>query len=239
MYSFHGLHSELQLPTIPENQTQKVTMHLKLWKVYVCNALSTTTNTSRSWNRVILWMKNEWIYEWMDVLSQKAFKAEGSRVSERWGFLFLILRKSDLLWGFYPIKKAKAQSGLGIPSLRSPSKTISPPFPTNTHIQYIQDCCWPGKNRGNAIPLITPWSQRLWRAHMCSTLVSEGSQKGEKQKNHYRWIWKHRAWTTWVFHHNGAQVGFRAKKDLVYIVNLSWYHHVGVIVLAKLPTSTR
>lgn len=38
----------------------------------------------------------------MDALFQQAIRAEGSRVSERWGFLFLTLRQSGLLWGLIP-----------------------------------------------------------------------------------------------------------------------------------------
>lgn len=187
-----------------------VILHLKLRKVYVCNALPTTTNISRAWNRVILWMKNEWIYEWMDVLSQKAFRAEGSRVSERWGFLFLTLWQSDLLWG--SLRKAKAQCSLGLPSLWSPPKTIAPSCPTTTRIQLIQNCCWPWEKRGNAVPLITPRSERLWRAHTCT---APQSTEGAMEKGKTGWSGSTEHEPPGIFTTLGLRMASEPKEDLV------------------------
>lgn len=109
MYTFHGLHSELQLLSISQNQTQIVVFHLKLWKVYVCNAWSTITHIYRAWNS---YFRNEkWMNLWMNGCSFP--KRPLGQKNVRWGFLFLTLRQSDLLWGLTPWGRLKHKAVLG------------------------------------------------------------------------------------------------------------------------------
>lgn len=175
MHAFYGLHSDLRLLSISENQTQRVILHLKLRKMYVYNALSSTTNISRPWNRVILWMKNERIYEWMDALFQQAIRAEGSRVSERWGFLFLTLRQSGLLWGLTPRGRLKHKVFLGYLHFGLHHKPSPLPAPQPHASSLFKIAAGQVKTEG--MPFLSSLlNQRGCEGHMCATPWStEGS----------------------------------------------------------------
>lgn len=163
-------------------------------------------------HRVTLWMKNERIYEQMDAFSQKAIRAEGSRVSERWGFLFLTLRESDLLWGLTPWGMLKHQAVLGY--LHFGLRQRPPPLPAQQpHASNLFKIAAGQAKREGMLFLSSPLDQRGCEGHVCAAPWStEGSWKREKQKNHYRSVWKHRSWTTWVFTTTGLRMASKPKK---------------------------
>lgn len=206
-------------------KTQRVILHLKPCKVYECNALYVYVKFMNvlycvppilpEYKQSYLRVKKECIYEWTCVLSKKPLGQRAVAVRRRERGSFPNTQTDWSLLGFGPIRKAKPQSHLGITSFWSLSKTISFPCPITTSSSLFKNAAGQVKTRGNGFP--SPLlKHRVCEQHSPTALwPTEGSWKREKQKHHCRMIWKHRAWATQVIHHNGAEDGITAKRNLV------------------------
>ena len=73
-----------------------VTLHSKLWKLYVCNPASTTALFPER----EMGLFYEWSYEWMGILSQKPIRTADIRASGRCGFLSLAPQSGVLSAGW-------------------------------------------------------------------------------------------------------------------------------------------
>lgn len=160
-----------------------VILHSQLWNVYVCNAPSTTAIfLEHEMGLLNEWKTNEFMNEWATSFS-KSHQDRGQLGVRKVGVSLPNPSDSPISSGAWPMRQTKAQSSPGVPSFCSLPKTTSSPWPTNTHWQFIQECCWPSEKRECNSSPVTPWSEKLWRACMCSALLSGGvREKGDTEE---------------------------------------------------------
>lgn len=161
-----------------------------------------------------LWVKKECIYEWMDLLSKKPLGQRAVAVRRRGGSF----PNTQIVWsllGFDPMRKAKPQTILEHLHFGLCQRPSPLPAPQPHHLVYLRMQLSRWKEEG--MPFSHhPLKQGVCEWHIPTALwPTEGSWKWEKQKNHYRMIWKHRAWAMWGIHHSGAEDGITAKRNLV------------------------
>lgn len=160
-------------------------------------------------------MKNEWIYEWMGILSQKAIRTEGSWVAER---CFLFSSTPQTVWsplGFNSWGRLKHRAILGC--LHFALHQRPPPLPVPpAHTSSLSRSAAGLVKMGYAIPLLSLLDQRSCEGHARAVPCSlEGWEKREKQRSHSRSIWKHWAQTIWVSRHRmRPRTTMRAKENL-------------------------
>lgn len=170
------------------------------------------------------WKIDEFMNEWMS-FPKKPLRQRAVGCQKVGSFPYL--RESDLLWGLTP----RGKLTFTLVSV----KDHLPALPhSHTHPVCIKIAAVQVKTEG--MPALSSFlKQRGCEGHIHA---APWSQRGHgKQRN--RRITRDRAGSRThdplgVFTTTGLRMASEPKKDLFYIVKLSWYHHAGVIVLAKL-----